>query len=173
MKFLCDEMFQRLGNWLRAAGYDTVIEQQGRSDYELLQQALKEHRLLITRDKKLLEHRRAPGTVVLLECEGLDDCARQLSERVSVNWLSRPFSRCMVCNTPLRPARHEQLASLPEKIQTRIEEPVYCSVCNKLYWDGGHVARMRARLEEWQAAHRVEEVREDLVNSVRPEPVEG
>lgn len=153
MKFLCDEMLQRLGSWLRAAGYDTFIEQDGRADYALLQQALKEDRLLITRDKKLLEHRRAPGTVVLLECDGLEDCIRDLSSKVSINWLSRPFTRCMVCNTLLRPAGNEQLSSLSEKIQGQIDAPVYCSVCNKVYWDGGHVDRMRKRLEKWQAAN--------------------
>ena len=144
-------MFQRLGSWLRAAGYDTLIEQDGRSDYELLQQALKDNRLLITRDKKLLEHRRAPGTVVLLECDGLDDCAQKLKHKVSINWMHRPFTRCMVCNTSLRPASSEQFSSLPEKIQSQIEAPVYCPVCNKVYWDGGHVERMRERLETWQA----------------------
>jgi len=143
-------MFQRLGSWLRAAGYDTVIEQDGRADYELLQQALKENRLLITRDKKLLEHRRAPGTVVLLDCDGLDDCAHALSQQLSIDWLHQPFVRCMVCNTLLRPASHEQTSTLPEKIQSQIDAPVYCSVCNKVYWDGGHVERMRERLEKWQ-----------------------
>jgi len=144
-------MLQRLGSWLRAAGYDTFIEQDGRADYALLQQALKEDRLLITRDKKLLEHRRAPGTVVLLECDGLDDCAHDLSRKLSLDWLYQPFVRCMVCNTLLRPASNEQLSSLPEKIQRQIGDPVYCSVCNKVYWDGGHVDRMRKRLEKWQA----------------------
>ncbi len=145
-------MLQRLGSWLRAAGYDTLIEQQGRADYELLQQALKENRLLISRDKKLLEHRRASGTVVFVKSEGLDDCARELSQKLSINWTFRPFSRCMVCNTPLHVANKEQLASLPEKIHHQIDAPVYCSSCNKLYWDGGHVQRMREKLEKWQAA---------------------
>ncbi|VAX09789.1 hypothetical protein MNBD_GAMMA25-1272 [hydrothermal vent metagenome] len=143
-------MFQRLGNWLRAAGYDTVIEQHGRTDYALLQQALKENRLLITRDKKLLEHRRAPGTVVLLDADGLDDCARELGDKISINWLHRPFSRCMVCNTALHAASADQLSSLPKKIQSQVNAPVYCPVCNKLYWDGGHVERMRERLQKWQ-----------------------
>jgi len=145
-------MLQRLGSWLRAAGYDTFIEQQGHSDYELLQQALKENRLLITRDKKLLEHRRAPGAVVLLKSDGLDDCAQELSRQLSINWSFRPFSRCLVCNTLLRPANREQRATLPEKIQSQVDAPVYCSSCNKLYWDGGHVERMRERLEKWQTA---------------------
>ena len=96
MKFLVDENLQRLGSWLRAAGYDTLIESDGRPDYELLKQALAEERLLITRDRKMTEYRRAPGTVILLECENLEDCIAVLSRQLPVNWLHEPlrFYRC-------------------------------------------------------------------------------
>ena len=144
-------MLQRLGNWLRAAGYDTWIEQDGRSDYELLKQAIAEDRQLITRDRKLLEHRRAPGTVILLECDGLEDCAKALSQQLPINWLKQPFIRCMVCNTLLRPAVENEIATLPEKIKSQLDSPLYCSSCQKVYWDGGHVDRMRQRLESWQS----------------------
>ena len=145
-------MLQRLGSWLRAAGYDTQIEQDGRSDYEILQQAIAEQRYLITRDRKLLEHRRAPGTVILLECNDLETCAEALTQQLSVNWLYQPFVRCMVCNTPLRPAEGDEVNSLPDKIQSQLDTPLYCPSCQKVYWDGGHVKRMRQRLEKWQSA---------------------
>ncbi|MCW9024653.1 MAG: Mut7-C RNAse domain-containing protein [Gammaproteobacteria bacterium] len=157
MKFLCDEMLQRLGSWLRAAGYDTLIAQGGRSDYELLKQALAEDRLLITRDRKLLEHRRAPGTVILLDCNELDDCARELSQKLSINWLHQPFVRCMVCNSSLRPATENEAATLPEKIKSQIDSPLYCPSCQKVYWDGGHVDRMRIRLGKWQSEFNTDE----------------
>jgi uncharacterized protein with PIN domain len=157
MKFLCDEMLQRLGSWLRAAGYDTLIEHDGRSDYELLKQALAEDRLLITRDRKLLEHRRASGTVILLDCNELEDCARELTKQLPVNWLYQPFIRCMVCNTSLRPATENEAATLPEKIKSQIDSPLYCPSCQKVYWDGGHVDRMQVRLNKWQTEFNTEE----------------
>ncbi|MGD8577610.1 MAG: DUF5615 family PIN-like protein, partial [Thiohalophilus sp.] len=86
MKFLCDEMLQRLGNWLRAAGYDTLIETDGRQDYELLQEAIATRRKLITRDRKLLEHRRAPGHVIYLEGNNLEECAASLSAKLPIDW---------------------------------------------------------------------------------------
>jgi len=150
-------MLQRLGHWLRAAGYDTLIEQDGRSDYELLMQAIQEERYLITRDRKLLEHRRAPGTVILLECDGLKECAKALSQQLPINWLEQPFIRCMVCNTLLRPAAENEMATLPEKIKSQLDSPLYCPSCQKVYWDGGHVERMRQRLENWQDGFGIEE----------------
>lgn len=46
--FLVDEMLQRLGPWLRAAGYDTRIATHAEADYYLLRQAIDEGRLLLT-----------------------------------------------------------------------------------------------------------------------------
>lgn len=150
MKFLVDENLQRLGSWLRAAGYDTLIESDGRPDYDLLKQALAEERLLITRDRKLTEHRRASGTVILLECENLEECVAALCRQLPINWLHQPFVRCLVCNTPLIDAETEQLYALPIRLKNSIEHAYYCPGCNKVYWDGSHVRRMRARLNDWQ-----------------------
>lgn len=150
MKFLVDENLQRLGSWLRAAGYDTLIESDGRPDYELLKQALAEKRLLITRDRRLTEHRRAPGTVILLDCENLEDCIAALCRQLPINWLYEPFVRCLVCNTRLVYARSGQLQDLPTRLRNSIERAYYCPSCKKVYWDGSHVRRMRTQLTEWQ-----------------------
>lgn len=149
MKFLVDEMLQRLGSWLRAAGYDTIIEVNSRNDYEVLKQALAEHRYLITRDRKLSEYRRAPGTVILLECDSLEECIAALCKQLDIDWLHEPFVRCLVCNTPLTEADPENLKALPERLQHSLDEAYYCPECSKVYWEGSHVRRMRKQLENW------------------------
>lgn len=157
MKFLVDEMLQRLGSWLRAAGYDTLIETDGRHDYALLKQALAEHRYLITRDRKLAEYRRAPGTVILLECENLEDCIDALGRQLDIDWLHRPFQRCLVCNTELQSADPAALDTIPHHSRKHIDAAFYCPSCKKVYWEGGHVDRMRHRLEAWQASRKQRE----------------
>jgi uncharacterized protein with PIN domain len=146
-------MLQRLGNWLRAAGYDTLIEANGRSDYEVLRQAIDEQRYLVTRDRKLMEHRRAPGTVILLNCDGIEQCVASLSEQLPVNWQYRPFVRCTVCNTPLIKASPQQKQSIPEQSQQHIDDAFYCPVCNQVYWEGSHVRRMRNQLKKWHRTY--------------------
>lgn len=153
MKFLCDEMLQRLGNWLRAAGYDTLIETDGRSDYELLRQAIDEERQLITRDQKLMEHRRAPGNVILLSCENLEDCVRALSEQLPIDWHYQPFMRCTVCNTPLNQATEQQIQTIPHNSKQVVNEAFYCPTCDQVYWEGSHVKRMRAQLAQWHTLY--------------------
>lgn len=148
-QFLCDEMLQRLGRWLRAAGYDTVIARDAEADYHLLRKAIAEGRLLITRDRELAGHRRAGGTVVFIEGDNLEQCAAALSAKVPINWLLAPFSRCMNCNTPLEAAQAAQIQSLPFKDKPNLDQAVYCPVCKQVFWDGSHVRRMRRHLTEW------------------------
>ena len=152
MKFYCDEMLQRLGRWLRAAGYDTRIQVNGGSDSNMLRDARREARLLITRDHKLMEFRDAADTVVLLHSNTPQECIDELTRRVQLDWLYRPFSRCLICNTVLVDAGTEAWDRLPRESRLHVDKLLSCSHCGRIYWEGGHVRRMRARLAVWQAA---------------------
>jgi len=142
-------MLQRLGRWLRTAGYDTEIINDGRHDYELIQQARKENRLLLSCDQALSEYRGADKVVVILESGSLDELVNQITDKCQVNWKMYPFSRCISCNTLLNEATARQRENLPVDIKKRFHEIFYCSKCNKVYWDGGHVQRMCEQLEDW------------------------
>ncbi len=148
MKFVCDEMLAGLGRWLRAAGYDTAIADGGRSDRALLDRAVAEDRLLVTRDRQLTEFRGAEGRVLLLDEGDLGSLASQLTRCVGVDWHHRPFSRCLVCNTPLEDAGDERRAEMPEGARGTDGPLRRCPDCDRLYWTGSHVRRMRRRLEE-------------------------
>ena len=148
-KFLVDEMLQRLGRWLRAAGYDTVIAQDAQSDYYLLRQAINEGRLLLTKDIELTKHRGASGTVILLDGDTMEDYAEELSAYISVDWTHSPFSRCMVCNSILTDATDQQRATIPELARKNTDVAYYCSHCNQVFWNGSHVKRMRDHLRDW------------------------
>lgn len=149
-KFLCDEMLQRLGSWLRAAGYDTLIASDGEDDYSLLRKAIDEDRYLITCDKELSRHRRAEGTVVFLEASGLEPCIAELTKQLHINWLKAPLTRCMGCNTVLIDASPQQIRGLQLKNTSHIDAAFYCSQCKQVFWDGSHVKRLRENLNKWQ-----------------------
>ncbi len=146
---LCDQMLARLGRWLRAAGYDTAIQDQATTDRALLERALGEGRLLITRDRKLAEFRQAPGAVLVLAGNRLADSARELTERTAIDWLHRPFTRCLLCNALLAPAPAEARARLPEGARALAADATWCPACDKIFWPGSHARRMRAHLEAW------------------------
>lgn len=148
-RFLCDEMLQRLGRWLRAAGYDTAIATAGADDKELVAQANEEERLLLTRDRHMAKFRNGRGRIVLLEQNSLTGEVAELSARFAINWQLRPFTRCLECNTPLIPATAEQRAKLPEGALNVSDDVAYCPRCGKLYWHGSHARRIRHTLENF------------------------
>lgn len=154
-RFLCDEMLKGLARWLRAAGYDTKICASGVPDQLVLQSAISENRLLITRDHKLMEFRDAENRVIWLECNDTESCIAALTNKLPINWLLDPFSRCLQCNTPLAEAERKKISRVPEESRKLAHPLMYCPVCDKVYWEGSHVERMRRQLHSWarQSAH--------------------
>lgn len=133
MKLLVDAMLSRLARWLRAAGHDVVLVEGGTSDADALARARAEERVVVTCDADFLSLGN-PDRVVLLSTNRVDAAARELSGKLALDWTLAPFSRCLLCNTPL---------VVGERTGTW-----RCTTCAKDYWEGGHVVRMRARLED-------------------------
>jgi len=102
-------MLMRLGRWLRAAGHDVLMFPAGTPDRRLLAAASRDGRLLVTRDRKLMELRDAPATQLLLRSNDTEACARELTARCHIDWLFRPFSRCLLCNALLQPGSDAEL----------------------------------------------------------------
>ena len=167
MKFLCDEMLRGLGRWLRAAGYDTEIAGDGAADRDLLRQAAAEERIVVSRDRHLLEHRAAAGRLILLAADGIEGSVRELSAFLPIDWSFLPFSRCLICNSPLVPATVFDRAALPVAMEALPEPLRRCTRCDRIYWEGGHVRRMRARLAGFA---RVAEVTGEKTTTIENNP---
>ncbi len=152
MRFLCDEMLKGLGKWLRAAGYDTTFAHDGEADRSAIRRARDEGRLLLTRDRKMTEHKAGRGVVLLLSSADLCTCAAELSRCLGVDWLHRPFSRCLRCNELLEPADRSCRSLLPPKARSLPGPLLSCPSCSRLYWQGTHVARMKEKLSDLAGA---------------------
>ena len=148
-RFLCDAMFARLGRWLRAAGYDTAIAAGCETDRALVERALAEGRLLLTRDRAIPTIRGAPATTLVLGHDDLETCVADLTRRIGVDWCRDPFTRCLLCNVRLEPAGPERDHGVAAASPVRPGAVNACPACDRLYWEGDHVRRMRARLEHW------------------------
>lgn len=150
-KIICDQMLGRLGRWLRAAGYDTIIIEKSQDDVEIFKLACEENRLLLTRDKGIKELDLTGDQVLWLQTNSTQDCAKELSTHLKINWLLNPFSRCLQCNHLLIETDKPDFSQIPEDIQRQCHHFWYCSQCDKVYWEGSHTKRMRSQLEQWQA----------------------
>jgi hypothetical protein len=87
---------------------------------------------------------------VLLVAETVDAQARSLAQALDIDWMLDPFSRCLVDNTPLRPASEEDRTRLPERARGLAGPFRVCPHCRRLYWPGSHVRRMQRQLEHWR-----------------------
>jgi uncharacterized protein with PIN domain len=142
-------MLARVGRWLRAAGYDTAIPAPGTGDRALLDTAIAERRMLLTRDRAIAGRIGAAGYVLVLTADGLDATARELRDRLGIDWLRSPFTRCVVDNAILQPCSETERGLMPPDAHERGEGCTACPTCGRIYWVGSHHARMRARLAKW------------------------
>jgi len=140
-------MLRGLGRWLRAAGYDTKIVANRMADLEILETAIKEKRLILTRDQSFAKLKRAEKHVTLLKANLIKDCVQELNQLLSLNWLYKPFSRCLVCNSELEITNDETHS---KKAPQGIEVLWYCPMCKKIYWQASHTKRMQQKLIQFQ-----------------------
>lgn len=94
LRFLCDNVLAGLGRWLRIAGYDTAIAERGRRARELFERAHAEGRVLLTRDRRLVEIRHANERTIVLEGNDIGACAEELVRDLGERPI--PFARSVV-----------------------------------------------------------------------------
>ncbi len=144
-------MLAGLGRWLRIAGYDAAIAENGVDDREILNLAMRENRLLLTCDRHFLEMRAPDKAILFIENSSIVEGVRQLNLQLKLNWLYSPFSRCLICNTLLeKPSLQDIPKKVPEGVLANSSEYWYCPQCKKIYWKGSHTERMLEQLQHWQ-----------------------
>jgi uncharacterized protein with PIN domain len=147
-------MLAGLARWLRAAGHDTLIAAPAAADADLIATCRTEERVLVSRDRRLIERAQAAVPAVLLTGNCLDEDARQLAAALRLDWTHAPFTRCLIDNSVLRPAHETERMSVPERSRNLPGPFTACPSCGRVFWPGGHVQRMLARLEGWTERRR-------------------
>jgi uncharacterized protein with PIN domain len=141
-RFFADAMLGRLARWLRILGYDTRYEAHV-EDAVLVQRALREERVILTRDRALPEEFRVPA-LVLVEAERPEEQLRELVTRFGLDTEGRLFTRCSRCNGVLKPApRHLIAGRVPPRVLRDHDRFKRCPGCGRVYWEGSHADRIR------------------------------
>jgi len=132
-KFIVDHMLGSLARWLRMLGYDARYDKELNDD-QILEEAEKEGREILTRDRELSER----GGGFLLETTDLDEQLASVAKRFSLRY--RPDSmRCSVCNGRLIGIDRDRAMELvPARSLESSSEFWVCESCGKSYWDGTH-----------------------------------
>ena len=144
MRFVCDSMLGRLAKWLRILGFDCAYCREGDKGL-LLRLSLAEERTILTRDESLVKTH--PERSLHVEAEDVEAQLLEVVRRFELQPQSIAFSRCSVCNTPLRAAtKREVKGKVPFFICQNHDRFAYCQSCNKFYWEGTHHKAMREKI---------------------------
>ena len=144
-RFVADKMLGRLARWLRILGCD-VLYGQNFSGKGLLQEARRGHRIVLTRDRRLVRDRQMPP-YLLVESDQFREQLRQVVSAFSIDPKAGLFRRCVGCNAELEEVVREEIAGrVPEFVLATQEKFQRCPRCRHLYWGATHVARVRAEL---------------------------
>jgi len=142
-KFVLDAHLGRLAAYLRMLGFDTLYRNDYRDD-ELARISSAEHRILLTRDRGLLMRRAVTHGYCIREGAARKQLA-EVVRRFDLAGSAAPFTRCMVCNGPLRSVAKEHVAErMPPRSRAYANDVRECTGCGQLFWNGSHYRRMLA-----------------------------
>lgn len=143
--FVLDVHLGRLARLLRLLGMD-ALWRNDLSDTELIDHAVREHRILLTRDRGVLKRSSVEQGYYVRE--SVSD--RQIVEVIHRFCLAdevKPFKRCLECNGLIEPvAKAEVEEKLPPRTRRDYEEFTRCSACGRVYWRGSHYDRLVSRI---------------------------
>jgi uncharacterized protein len=144
---MVDAMLGGLARWLRILGFDAAYDPSIPDD-ELARRGLVEGRRILTRDRSFPEEWRV-AQCTILEHDEVEAQLKEVLERFHLKERIRIFSRCPVCNTLLEPLpRAEAQDRVPPRVHEVYDTFASCPGCGRIYWEGSHTLRMRARLRE-------------------------
>ncbi len=146
-RFFVDAMLGRLATWLRVMGMDAAYERDI-DDNVLIEKALEEDRMVLTRDTLLLKRRLLRGRVFLVHGDRFEEQTREVVEKFGAD-SERFFSRCLRCNVPLEHISQEDAKGRVPTYVLRTQKAFSaCSVCARVYWPGTHRAEMEKKIGE-------------------------
>ena len=150
LRFIADGMLGKLTRWLRVLGHD-VRYCVDADDERLLELAVSEGRVLLTRDLEL--YRRAVGRGVEAFFVEAVDVVGQLAglvERFGFGLeVDFSVSRCPRCNERIVSVSRDEVAGdVPELTFAHYDVFWRCLGCGKVYWQGAHWKRIERTLRE-------------------------
>ncbi len=145
-RFVLDVHLGKLARHLRMAGFDSLYRNDYR-DHELINAALAERRIILTRDLGLLKQRLVTHGYFVRATDPMQQL-REVVRALQLEASFAPFTRCRECNDLLHDvAKTEVLERLPQKVRAAYDRFQLCRGCGRIYWTGTHYIRLRRLLD--------------------------
>ena len=147
MKFLLTRELGRLAKWLRILGFDAEYFSANNFS-SLIIQALRDERIILTRNHRLPEARGM--RIILIQSETIKEQIAEVLKVLKIKPDSEAmFTRCILCNTELIDIEKEEVKDkVPEYVFKTQEDFITCPKCKRIYWQGTHWGNVIKTLEE-------------------------
>ena len=146
MRFATDATLGKLGRYLRAAGFDTLCQHEGRP--VAFYDKIDSDRIVLTRTTALkkIDHRHR---LIFIRDNDPRQQIKQVVGDLDLNRSqAKPFSRCLGCNRKLVETDRMTLKGrVPEYVWHHHRHFQACPGCHRIYWAGTHRQRMNAWLD--------------------------
>ena len=142
LTFILDVHLGTLARKLRMLGFNCLYDN-SYDDSEIIDIALDEDRIILTRDRGISENRTVMNCY-LVQSTDPDEQVKEVLKEFHLFLQIEPFLRCMECNGLLRKVKKEDVADkLPGGTKEDYDEFDKCMNCGKVYWEGSHYDSMK------------------------------
>ena len=140
-RFVVDANLGQLARYLRLLGFDATYCNNF-ADAEVAQIGSREKRIVLTRDRALLQHKIITHGYFVRAVKPREQ-VREILARLDLYRTLRPFTRCLRCNGELETVDKEAvLQQLEPKTKRYYDRFRKCKACGQAYWKGSHFNRM-------------------------------
>jgi len=144
--FVLDTQLGRLARYLRLLGFDSLY----RNDYhddEIARISSEQHRILLTRDRRLLQRSIITHGYFVRATDPLQQVDEVLKRLDLYNDIE-PLSRCIRCNGILTEVDKDAVIErLEPKTKRYFNQFRICRDCDQIYWKGSHFSKMIALID--------------------------
>lgn len=129
---------------LRIFGFDTVYLAHT-DDAQVLKAGVEQGRIILTADKEFFKRivKHGADGILVDGSDELADLAHILGKLQITTVAVALGSRCASCNGMLEGRTIGQV-EVPAAVARRHSEFYQCATCSKVYWEGGHMKKLRA-----------------------------
>ena len=148
MKFICDSMLGKLAKKLRMLGFDTAYHHNS-AETAITEPALLGNRIILTRKTNFPVTDKNIYSLFILDNDPNEQLRQVLSHYKINKEQLNPFSRCICCNTILKPLK-KKLAEgrVADYVFNTSEHFAECNKCKKIFWNGTHYEKMSKWIDD-------------------------
>lgn len=141
-------MLGSLTRWLRISGFDALYQRDAQDD-ELIKESIEGDRILLTRDRELVERARKMGVEAYF-IRGTSSLEKLIDLRQKLGLSYSPqISRCPRCNGGLREVNKVEVSQrVPETSYNAFDDFWECEECGTIYWKGSHWEKLKSTLSK-------------------------